>query len=109
MRALDVGVIGGGTAGSAAAIFLARAGHHVAAVVDANTKLHGTHVYDIPIIGADDAILTRLLDAIRAGAFGDIRSVKGVVKTRADWVQFEVDRHPANIAPFAPKQKSIRW
>jgi len=29
MRALDVGVIGGGTAGSAAAIFLARAGHRV--------------------------------------------------------------------------------
>lgn len=53
----------------------------------------------------DDAILTRLLDAIRAGAFGDIRSVKGVVKTRADWVQFEVDRHRAKIAPFAPKQK----
>jgi 2-polyprenyl-6-methoxyphenol hydroxylase-like FAD-dependent oxidoreductase len=29
MRAMDVGVIGGGTAGSAAAVFLARAGHHV--------------------------------------------------------------------------------
>ena len=29
MRALDVGVIGGGTAGSAAAVFLARAGHRV--------------------------------------------------------------------------------
>ena len=53
----------------------------------------------------DDAILTRLLDAIRAGAFGDIRSVKGVVKTPADWVQFEVDHHRARIAPFAPKQK----
>jgi putative photosynthetic complex assembly protein 2 len=53
----------------------------------------------------DDAILTRLLDAIRAGAFGDIKSVKGVVKTRADWVQFEVDSHRAKIAPFAPRQK----
>ena len=53
----------------------------------------------------DDAILTRLLDAIRAGAFGDIRSVKGVVKTRADWVQFEVDHHRSRISPFAPKQK----
>ena len=29
MRALDVGIIGGGTAGSAAAVFLARAGHRV--------------------------------------------------------------------------------
>ena len=29
MRPLDVGVIGGGTAGSTAAIFLARAGHRV--------------------------------------------------------------------------------
>ncbi|MEA2753092.1 MAG: hypothetical protein QOI41_7235, partial [Myxococcales bacterium] len=29
MRSLDVGIIGGGTAGSAAAIFLARAGHRV--------------------------------------------------------------------------------
>jgi 2-polyprenyl-6-methoxyphenol hydroxylase-like FAD-dependent oxidoreductase len=29
MRALDVGIIGGGTAGSAAAVFLARAGHKV--------------------------------------------------------------------------------
>ena len=53
----------------------------------------------------DDAILKRLLDAIRAGAFGDIRSMKGVVQTRADWVQFEVDPQRARIAPFAPKQK----
>jgi 2-polyprenyl-6-methoxyphenol hydroxylase-like FAD-dependent oxidoreductase len=29
VRALDVGIIGAGTAGSAAAVFLARAGHHV--------------------------------------------------------------------------------
>jgi len=53
----------------------------------------------------DDAVLTRLLDAIKAGAFGEIKSVKGVVKTRADWVQFEVDNNRARIAPFAPKQK----
>ena len=53
----------------------------------------------------DGAILTRLLDAIRAGAFGDIKSVKGVVQTSADWVQFEVDSHRARISPFAPKQK----
>ena len=53
----------------------------------------------------DGAILTRLLDAIRAGAFGDIKSVKGVVQTSAAWVQFEVDSHRARISPFAPKQK----
>ncbi len=53
----------------------------------------------------DDAVLTRLLDAIRAGAFGDIKSVKGVVKTRADWLQFDVDKQQARIAPFAPRQK----
>ena len=53
----------------------------------------------------DGAILKRLLDAIRAGAFGEIKSVKGVVQTSADWVQFEVDSHRARISPFAPKQK----
>ena len=53
----------------------------------------------------DHVILTRLLDAIRAGAFGDIRSVKGIAKMRADWVQFEVDGNRARIAPFAPRQK----
>ena len=31
--------------------------------------------------------------------------MKGVVKTRADWLQFDVDSHHARIAPFAPRQK----
>ena len=53
----------------------------------------------------DAAVLKRLLDAIRSGAFGEIKSVKGVVQTSVAWIQFEVDSHRARISPFAPKQK----
>ena len=53
----------------------------------------------------DHAILSRLLESIRAGAFGEINIVKGVVKTTSHWLHFEVDRHRAKIAHFAPVQK----
>ncbi len=53
----------------------------------------------------DDAILSRLLESIRAGAYGEINTIKGVVKTTSHWLQFDVDHHRAKIAQFAPAQK----
>lgn len=53
----------------------------------------------------DHAVLSSLLESIRTGAFGEINTVKGVVKTTSHWLQFEVDAHRAKIAQFAPAQK----
>ena len=50
----------------------------------------------------DDVVLSRLLDSIGAGAFGDIHCVKGVLQTRKAWVRFETVGAMSDIAPFAP-------
>ena len=50
----------------------------------------------------DDIVLSRLLDSIGAGAFGEIHCVKGVLQTRKAWIRFETAGARANIASFAP-------
>jgi 2-polyprenyl-6-methoxyphenol hydroxylase-like FAD-dependent oxidoreductase len=67
MRALDVGVIGCGTAGSAAALFLARAGHAVtvyervadAGPVGAGITIQPTGLHVLYRLGAYDEIVSR--------------------------------------------------
>jgi putative photosynthetic complex assembly protein 2 len=50
----------------------------------------------------DDVVLSRLLDSIGAGAFGEIHCVKGVLQTRKAWIRFETSGARADIASFAP-------
>ena len=75
MRALDVGVVGAGTAGSAAAIFLRRAGHQVTiyervpdpSPVGAGIVLQPTGVTVLKRLGLDEAVVSRgaRLDRLR--------------------------------------------
>src|SRR6476469_3469495 len=67
MHALDVGIIGAGTAGSAAAIFLARQGHRVTvyervpepAAVGAGITIQPTGLHVLGRLGLRDAIVER--------------------------------------------------
>lgn len=67
MRSLDVGVIGSGTAGSAAAIFLARAGHRITLYervpepkpVGAGITLQPTGLHVLERLGLDEHVVTR--------------------------------------------------
>ena len=40
---------------------------------------------------------------IAAGAFGEIDTVKGAMRTRGRWVAFEIANARARITPFAPR------
>jgi len=53
----------------------------------------------------DERGLGRLLDSVEAGAFGDVACLKGIVKTNASWIRFEVGGERASIAPFAPQRR----
>ncbi len=67
MRPLDVGIIGGGTAGSAAALFLARAGHRVTVyervpsptAVGAGITLQPTGLHVLRRLGLDEHVVAR--------------------------------------------------
>jgi putative photosynthetic complex assembly protein 2 len=48
--------------------------------------------------------LRRLLESVGAGAFGDVESLKGIVKTSASWIRFEVAGERSSIAAFAPQR-----
>ena len=43
-----------------------------------------------------------LLRQIAAGSFGEVDSVKGLVRTKADWICFELSGGCARMAPLAP-------
>lgn len=67
MRALDVGIIGCGTAGSAAAVFLARAGHHVTVYervpspgpVGAGVTIQPTGLHALARLGLHEHVVAR--------------------------------------------------
>ena len=46
--------------------------------------------------------LRNVLDSVGSGIFGEVESLKGVVRTSASWICFEVADARASIAPFAP-------
>ena len=46
--------------------------------------------------------LRNVLDSVGSGIYGDVESLKGVVRTSASWIRFEVADARASIAPFAP-------
>ena len=47
--------------------------------------------------------LALMLEKIAQGAFGEVESVEGFVRTRADWVRFELSGRKARMSPFAPQ------
>ncbi len=57
----------------------------------------------LPEIG-DDRTLAHVLELIAAGAFGEIDTVKGAMRTRGRWVAFEIANARARITPFAPRR-----
>ena len=46
--------------------------------------------------------LRNVLDLVGSGIFGEVELLKGVVRTSASWICFEVADARASIAPFAP-------
>lgn len=52
----------------------------------------------------DETRLSAVLDSIRSGAFGDIDFIKGVVRTGASWVRFEISPRDKTFARFAPEK-----
>jgi putative photosynthetic complex assembly protein 2 len=45
-----------------------------------------------------------LLEMIATGSFGEVDCVQGLVRTKADWVCFELSGGRASMAPFAPSR-----
>jgi putative photosynthetic complex assembly protein 2 len=45
-----------------------------------------------------------LLELIATGSFGEVDCIQGLVRTKADWVCFELSGGRASIAPFAPRR-----
>lgn len=102
MRSLDVGVIGAGTAGCAAAIFLARAGHRVTiyervarpTAVGAGITIQPTGLHVLAALGLHEAILgrgsriERLACATRNG-----RSLVDLAYRRVDASSFGLGLH----------------
>jgi putative photosynthetic complex assembly protein 2 len=45
-----------------------------------------------------------LLELIATGSFGEVDCIQGLVRTKADWVCFELSGGRPSIAPFAPRR-----
>ena len=58
---------------------------------------------DAPAV-CDERNIERLLALIAAGSFGEVDCVQGFVRTKADWVCFELSGGRASIAPFVPQR-----
>ncbi len=52
----------------------------------------------------DARIVENLLERIAAGSFGEVDCVHGFVRTKADWVCFELSGGRAQMAAFAPQR-----
>ncbi len=48
--------------------------------------------------------LHTMLESIGAGVFGEVDCVRGVVKTNASWISFELAGSSASIAPYSPQR-----
>ena len=53
----------------------------------------------------DSSGLLAVLRSVGAGAFGEVESVKGIVRTGANWVRFEAAGERASLSPFAPNSR----
>ncbi len=58
----------------------------------------------VPPPVCDQVNVERLLELIAAGSFGEVDRVHGVVRTKADWVRFELSGGRASMASFAPRR-----
>ena len=52
----------------------------------------------------DPRHLAHVLELVAAGAFGEVASVKGAMRTRANWIAFEIEGSRARMTPFAPQR-----
>jgi putative photosynthetic complex assembly protein 2 len=57
-----------------------------------------------PPATCDESRLHRVLESIGTGAYGEVDCVRGVVKTRADWVCFEWTGRSGSMSPLAPQR-----
>ena len=52
----------------------------------------------------DSRSLAHVLELTAAGAFGDVEAVKGAMRTKANWIAFEIIGRRARMAPFLPQR-----
>ena len=52
----------------------------------------------------DPSRLHNVLESIGAGAYGEVDCVRGVVKTNANWISFELAGRKARISPYSPQR-----
>ena len=52
----------------------------------------------------DAGLLHRVLESIGAGVYGEVECVRGVVKTTASWVCFELAGQRTSVSPFSPQR-----
>ena len=52
----------------------------------------------------DAGLLHRVLETIGTGAFGEVECVRGVVRTHANWICFELAGQSASMSSFSPKK-----
>jgi putative photosynthetic complex assembly protein 2 len=48
--------------------------------------------------------LAHVLELVAAGAFGEVEAVKGAMRTKANWIAFEISGRRARMTPFAPQR-----
>jgi G3E family GTPase len=68
-------------------------GEHAGAFVSWSARLNG---------GCRPNMLRDLLDAVADGAYGQVERVKGIARTGAGWVHFDVSGGRSTVAAFAP-------
>ena len=54
----------------------------------------------VPPPVCDKLNVERLLESIRVGSFGEVDCMEGIVRTKADWVRFELSGGRASMATF---------
>ena len=54
----------------------------------------------------DARSLAHVLELVAAGAFGEVDTVKGAMRTSANWVAFEINHSRAQMTPFEPRELS---
>ena len=52
----------------------------------------------------DPRHLGHVLELAAAGAYGEVEAVKGAMRTRANWIAFEINGSRARMSPFAPQR-----
>jgi G3E family GTPase len=78
--------------------------HHAGADDDPQAAALGLHTWSAPLNGeCDPQSLRDVLDAVAHGAFGDVARVKGIVRSGAGWVHFDVAGGRSRVAAFAPR------